>query len=93
MWCNGNIHGLDHVILGSTPSSLTNISGEIEAMFFVKPSSSLFVTVHTLIYSIKRYLNEIFYMSHTDPKVTLPIGRTVVVDDNSTNSKITILEH
>lgn len=36
---------------------------------------------------------KIFYISHTDPKVTLPIGRTVVVDDNSTNSKITILEH
>lgn len=30
---------------------------------------------------------------HTDPKITLPIGGTVEINANSTNSKITILEH
>ena len=30
---------------------------------------------------------------HTDPKVTFPMGGIVSVDINSSNSKITILEH
>lgn len=52
----------------------------------------------TQIIKTKKELNSIPVIAnvdfgHTDPKVTLPIGGTVELDINSTNSNITILEH
>jgi muramoyltetrapeptide carboxypeptidase len=52
----------------------------------------------TQIIKTKKELNNIPVIAnvdfgHTDPKITLPIGGTVELDVNSTNSKITILEH
>lgn len=52
----------------------------------------------TQIVKTKRELNNIPVIAnidfgHTDPKVTLPIGGTVELDANFTDSKITILEH
>lgn len=52
----------------------------------------------TQIIKTKRELNNIPVIAnvdfgHTDPKVALPIGGAVELDINSTNSKITILEH
>lgn len=52
----------------------------------------------TQIIKTKRELNTMPIIAnvdfgHTDPKVTLPIGGTVELDINYTDSKITILEH